>query len=386
MRITLVLPCYPWRPIGAFRVAYEYANQLAARGNEVTVVHARRLRDEAEFWAPKGLYRRLRGTAGRLRDAALVPSMSWCNLDKRVRTLFVPEPTARLVPDADAIIAGAWGTAPYVLRCPESKGEKFHLLQGHAVAYGLPKAWVDTIWTAPLHNIAVSGWLGEIGVQLGVKDITVIPNGINASLFRVIRPIEDRPRRMAMLYSPRDWKGPADGLKALRIAKQQYPDLEAVLFGVGQRTGEIPDWIEYQRDVPQERLVQEIYNSSSIFLCASWNEGFALPPLEAMACGCAVVTTDCGGNRDYVEPEKNALVSPPREPESLADNLLHALGDDALRLRLARAGVERVREFTWDRSTDKLESLIRQHVQAEGKHAPPIDDAHSDQEPSHAEA
>jgi glycosyltransferase involved in cell wall biosynthesis len=386
MKITFVLPGYPWRPIGAFRVVYEYANQLVARGHDVTLVHARRVKYEEEFWAPRGLYRRLRRTAGRLRDVTFTPAMSWAKLDERVRTLFVPEPTATNVPDADAVIAGAWGAAPYILWYPERKGERFHLIQHYAATFGLPEAWVQTVWQAPFHNIVVSRWLGEIASQMGIRDVTVAPNGINENLFRVTHPIEQRPRKIAMLFSLAEWKGSADGIKAIETAKAAYPDLQCVLFGTSPRRPEIPAWIEYHRDPKQETLVSKIYNSSSTFLCPSWLEGFALPPLEAMACGCAVVTTDCGGNRDYAENGINALVSPARNPEHLAQNLLRVLDDDALRLRLARAGIERAREFTWGRSTDKLESVLATHVavvSAEepcaGLAAPP------ERKPNHAE-
>lgn len=372
MKITFILPCYPWRPIGAFRVVYEYANQLVARGHEVTVVHARRVNYEKDFWAPRGLYRRLRSRAGHLRNVFFKPGISWCKVDARVCNTFVPEPTAAYVPDADVVIAGAWGTAPYVLRYPAQKGEKFHLLQHYAVTFGLPKPWVDGIWRSPLHNIVVSGWLGEIGKELGVGDLAVIPNGINASLFRLCTSIEKRPQKVAMMYSTKDWKGSADGLKAIEKAKLKHPDLRAVFFGISSRPTQIPRWIEYLQDAPQEQIVEAVYNSSSIFLCGSWLEGFALPPLEAMACGCANVTTDCGGNRDYAEHEKTALISQPRDPDALAGNLCRVLDDDAVRVRLARAGLECAREFTWERSAEKLESIICERVSGASQEIHPI--------------
>lgn len=375
MRITFILPGYPWRPVGAFRVVYEYANHLVARGHQVTLVHPRRVKYEEDFWAARGIYHRLRRAAAKVRDVFVKPDISWGRLDERVQILFVPEPTAEFVPDADAVIAGVWGTAPYLLWYPRSKGEKFHLIQHYAATFGLPRPWVDMIWRAPLHNVVVSVWLGEIARQLGTDDVAVIPNGINGTLFRLARPIEQRPKKVAMLFSARDWKGPADGLKALEITRRIHGDLRCVLFGTAPRPADIPAWIGYNRNPPQDRLVRDIYNSSSIFLCPSWLEGFSLPPLEAMACGCAVVTTDCGGNRDYAEHGRNALVSPPRNPERLAENLLRVLDDDELRLRLARAGIECAQQFTWERSTDKLESFIQSRVSAAACRAPGPDTA-----------
>lgn len=48
MKICFVLPAYPWKPNGGFRTVYEHANQLVARGRDVTVMHARRLTN----WPP----------------------------------------------------------------------------------------------------------------------------------------------------------------------------------------------------------------------------------------------------------------------------------------------------------------------------------------------
>ena len=115
-----------------------------------------------------------------------------------------------------------------------------------------------------------------------------------------------------MLYSETQVKGSHDGIRALEMAKRQAPQLAAVLFGVSARPKNLPPWIEYFSQPGIEELVGDIYNGSSIYLCPSWTEGWHLPPAEAMACGCAVVSTDIGGVRDYAEHGVTALLSPPR--------------------------------------------------------------------------
>jgi glycosyltransferase involved in cell wall biosynthesis len=111
-------------------------------------------------------------------------------------------------------------------------------------------------------------------------------------------------------------------------------------------------------DPPQERIVKEFYNRSSIILSSSLHEGFALPPAEGAACGCAIVATDSGGIRDYAQDGVTALLSSPGDPQALAQNLCRLLADDDLRVRLAHAANERLREFTWRRSSDLLEEFI----------------------------
>jgi glycosyltransferase involved in cell wall biosynthesis len=360
MRITFLLPGYPWTPMGGFRTVYEYANCLIARGHEVSVVHARSLRN-----APPEPVTTLRRWVGAnrdaLRDRLFTPKVDWQIVDSRVRMLYVPDLASSYVPDADAIFATLWATAECVLELPIGKGEKFYLIQGYETWCG-PKDRVDETWRAPLHKVVVSAWLQNIGTQMGCTDIVKIANGLDCSRLTVLTPITERPKRVAMMFSHAECKGSADGITALEAAKSKHPDLQAVVFGVSRRPKGLPAWIEYHRNPPQRVLVGDIYNSARAFLCSSWAEGFALPPAEAMACGCAVVSTDCGGNRDYAEHGVTALLSSPRDPESLADNLIRILEDDDLRVRIATQGCKRIQAFTWDRSTALLEAYIKTYV------------------------
>ena len=126
----------------------------------------------------------------------------------------------------------------------------------------------------------------------------------------------------------------------------------------------LPAWIEYNYDPTQQELVNSVYNGSSIYVCPSWQEGFGLPPAEAMACGCAIAVTDSGGVRDFADHEVTALISPPKQPAALAANVIRLLEDNDLRIRLAEAGHERIQQLTWERSTDLLEKLLRDRAGA----------------------
>ena len=357
MRITFVLPNFPEVPIGGYRVVYEYANRLASRGHRVSVVHPRRL----ALSSPKNPYRRVRRRARGILDRLFPPGVDWQPIDRRVSMLYVPDLRPRHVPDGDAVFATAWQTADHVLGFPCSKGVKFYLIQ-HYETWAGSKEQVDATWRAPLHKVVIAKWLLELGRELNCEDMQYIPNGIDHARYRLVSPIANRPKQVAMMYSVQEWKGSRDGLRALAIVKDGCPDLRAVLFGTPERPESMAEWIEYRQNPPQAELVNEIYNGSSIYLCASWTEGFSLPPAEAMACGCAVATTDCGGIREFAEDEVTALISPPRDSEAMARNIARLLEDNGLRQRLAKAGHDRVQSFTWERSTDQLEQLVRLQV------------------------
>jgi len=80
----------------------------------------------------------------------------------------------------------------------------------------------------------------------------------------VIQPVEQRGRRVAMMFSCVPFKASADGIKALEIAKQQFPDLQVILFGTSRRRPSIPVWMTYLNDPPQQHLVENVLNTSSV--------------------------------------------------------------------------------------------------------------------------
>ena len=363
MKITFILPRYDPKPVGGFKVVYEYANQLVARGHEVVIVHPHRL---DRIW-PSRLVTATRRLVKRVKprpDLRLIPAVPWHQIDSRVRMLQVPDPAALHIPDGDVVFATYWVLAEYVKNYPSRKGTKFYLIQAFEEAWAGPKAKVNAIWLAPLYKIVVSRGLYEHGLELGVHEdeMIYIPDGIDHAKYTLISPIERRPPQIAMLYHPLFVKGATDGIEALQLARKMYPALRAILFGITPRPASLPNWIEYYCNPSQEYLINHIYNGSSIYLCPSWSEGFGLPLAEAMSCGSAVVSTNTAGIREFAENGVTALLSPVKQPKALADNLLRLLTDDQLRIKLARAGYERIQTFTWDRSTDLLESFINSKI------------------------
>jgi glycosyltransferase involved in cell wall biosynthesis len=121
--------------------------------------------------------------------------------------------------------------------------------------------------------------------------------------------------------------------------REAVPDAQLRLFGPAPPRALAAAYLG-----PLERpAVGALLREAAVLVCPSWEEGLGLPGIEALACGAALATTDSRGSRDYAHHERTALVSAPRAPAELADNVVRLLRDAGLRGRLASAGGELVR-------------------------------------------
>jgi glycosyltransferase involved in cell wall biosynthesis len=354
MRITFVLPGIVPEPSGGAKIVYEYANRLALMGHMVNVLHPRTwepLKGAAQYAKSLIWPRYIRTTQG--------GAIPWMAVNSSVNQLLIPDLRSRYVPDADAIVATFFRTAPLVSLLPAEKGRKFYFIQ-HYEDWAGTRADVDATWRLPMHKIVISLWLQDIAKSMGeAANATHVPNAMDLDAFRLTEPIDKRPRRVVMLSNSNPFKGTTEGLQALDQVRRRCPSVQAVCFGTAQRASALPDWIEYCV-LPDAKALRDIYNSGSIFLQPSQAEGWGLTSTEAMACGCALVTTDNGGSRDFAIEGQTALVVPVGDAEAMADSVLRLLTDDKMRQSLARTGQQFVQQFTWDRAVHSFEKVLQQ--------------------------
>jgi glycosyltransferase involved in cell wall biosynthesis len=346
MRIAFVLPGVSVAPVGGYKVVYTYANLLAERGHGVSVVLP------VEWHPASGLRDRLR-RALRLRRmrgdrGEVVP---WMDVDERVSFLLASDRTRLRLPRADALVATSWVTAPAVAEA----GGGFYLLQGYET-WGADAEAVEATWRLPLRKIVVSRWLREIAVEMGEGERTdYVPIGLDLERWGVDRPLVERGKRVGLAFSP--FKQSAPAIAALAAAREQLPQLTAVAFGTGPRPPGLPEWVDYRRSPSQPEL-RELYNSCAVFLQAGGKEGWGLPAAEAMACGCALVSFDTGGSREYAEGGVTAVVVDGADPAALGDAAAALLERPDRLAEVAAKGRARVSSFTWERAVAGLEAVL----------------------------
>lgn len=108
------------------------------------------------------------------------------------------------------------------------------------------------------------------------------------------------------------------------------------------------------------RELPALYQSAEALLLPSLYESVGLPIIEAMACGCPVVTADRYGTKELGQGA--AVLVNPDSVDDIAVGIRRVLTDEALRARITEAGRERARDFTWERTAEEtlrvLESLV----------------------------
>lgn len=108
-------------------------------------------------------------------------------------------------------------------------------------------------------------------------------------------------------------------------------------------------WLHYLRFVAQADL-PALYAGARLFIYPSLHEGFGLPVLEAMASGVPVLTSNQSSLPEVAGDA--ALLVEPADTQALAQALARALQDGAWQRQAASAGIERARQFTWQRCID----------------------------------
>jgi len=146
-----------------------------------------------------------------------------------------------------------------------------------------------------------------------------------------------------------------DGLlRAWAIARGQLGDRQLVIVGPGRNEKYVAQLhklvaelgigqdVVFVGGVPLEETAR-FYRAADAFVYPSFNETFGLPILEAMACGCPVVTSDVSAMPEIAGGA--AVLSDPHDPASIARGIIEATGPGRDRLR--EAGLRRAGEFTW---------------------------------------
>jgi glycosyltransferase involved in cell wall biosynthesis len=154
-------------------------------------------------------------------------------------------------------------------------------------------------------------------------------------------------------------------IEAFHLVRQQgRPELELIIIGDeisklqslrrAVHKYDIHRYVRFLGYVPDKTLAV-LYRLASVFVFPSLYEGFGLPPLEAMASGTPVVTSNVSSLPEVVGDA--AVLVDPYSVEAIADGIMSVLRSTHLREELRARGLERVKTYSWARSVKRVHEI-----------------------------
>ena len=128
------------------------------------------------------------------------------------------------------------------------------------------------------------------------------------------------------------------------------------ILAEAQRSG-VADSVSFLGHVPLDDLVG-LYNAAAVFVYPALYEGFGLPTLEAMRCGCPVITSNTSSLPEVVG--EAGLLIDPLDVSQLAAAIQRVLGDAALAETMRRLGLARAGRFSWERTAQETLAACKQ--------------------------
>ncbi len=225
------------------------------------------------------------------------------------------------------------------------------------------------------HIITVSEFIKkELIVELGIPEnkVTAIPLAQDPFFFprqeaKIIEMLKNHcwPKEYILFVGtlePR--KNISAIIKALSLTKINIPLILAGWRGWGDKK-----WLDdikaygledniYFADYVDEETLACLYSGARTLIYPSLYEGFGLPLLEAMACGCPVI---CSKSASLPEVAGDAaLFIDPKDPQDLAYSIDQLLKDLSFRMRMAENGLKRAKLFNWDKTAQQTLEIFKE--------------------------
>ncbi len=349
MRINFVV--WTTKLTGGNRVIFELANRLWERGHEVVIT----------TFGPKPTWFNLKPRLILLRNPFKYPSL--------LNFLYGFFSLSKNLINCDATIATWWPTAFPVAFF--GKGRKIYFVQHYEPWFFSDENPIIRLLMLPLRKlvdltydlfdekniVVISKWLKLKFMKEKKKKVVHIPPGINKRIFFPRKKVKKKEKIVLHIGRKVKWKGTSDLIKAMEIVSKEIKNIKLII--VSNEIENISHEIYCEILRADDNKLAILYSNADVFVHPSWYEGYTLPPLEAMACGCPVVTTNTQGiATEYAKHKYNCLLVPPKNPKKLAEAILLLLKDKNLRKKIIRNGFKTAEKLEWNKIVDKFERFL----------------------------
>ena len=206
----------------------------------------------------------------------------------------------------------------------------------------------------------------------GRQDITPVHIGVDRAWFEILEKSRPYPKPYLLFVgNVKPHKNVRGLVKAFELVQRQLPhDLvivgkrEGFLTadeGVASLAASLGERVRFTGFVEDAQLKSLVKHADALVL-PSFYEGFGLPPLEAMACGCPVVVSDIPPLQEVCGDA--ALYCDPHSPQAIAAKLMQLMDDESLRASLVQKGLARAQQFTWDKCAEKTLEVMDRVLQS----------------------
>ena len=349
MKICFVLPQMLIKPIGGYKIVYEYANRLSEEGHDIGILFLNK-NALKRFHFPNFIRNRMLYIFTTIEPRWFkLNSMihKWSSTDRKIKE--------KLLNTDLAIATGVDTVQATIDYFPYS--HKTYFIQGYE-RWVYSEERINSTFSMDLDKIVISGWLKNIVDKYSPKPSLLIKNPIDTNIYKYIVPIYLRDDyTLGVLYHNSEEKGFKYAYDAILRLKEKFPNLKVKMFGTSKPKMILPKWIDFKLNASQADTV-DIYNNVSIFLCATINEGYGLTGLEAMACGAALVSTEYQGVKEYAENNYNALLSPVFDVNILVKNASELFVNKQKRYTIAKNGIDSAQNFSYTNALAKFNNYL----------------------------
>ena len=318
---------------GGSKIILEYANRLAKRGHKINIVTY----DEY----PK-----------------------WFSLSENVNFIKVTngEDIINYIPESDVVVSTSWKCIRKAVK--SNKGPVAFFEQGGSHLFELDKLndrkreIVQQRMRLPAFIYTVSQYSADKIKEIYGKDASIIYNALETSIFYPRKEEKQKEETSITIVGSEDFKFKNIGeiLEVIRLLKRNY---KIKLNWITQNNPKINEEGKDAIVNPQQKVIGDVLRNTDIYICNSEYEAFGLPTLEAMTCGAAVITTDTGGMRDFVQNGINALVINHHDKDDMKEKIEMLINDKKLMHKIAENGMKTALKFNWDNSVINMEKYFR---------------------------